>query len=621
MKKSIIILFSIFLFVFLLSFQKLPVADLWWLLESGKKILLSGRIFITDIFSFTAYGRPLIIDRWLSELIFYWIYSFSGISGLYVFKALILAFAFLLIYLTAIKKGANQILAWITTLVFAFAAQWKYFFDVRPYIFTYFFIAVFLYIFEKYKEKPSLIIFAIVPLQWLWANLHGGFMTGFALQIILFASLVLQRNQKRVKDITITLLLSFGASFINPSGVKLFLYPFSLLLLRESAFNRHLIEWIPPHQLYGWVRLDFFLIILTAIFILINIRKAQIFDILIFLTFSFLAVSGARHIPLFAIACTPVFAFYIQPLLERITSSHVFKFMKFNQSLSARIYLFAPLAFILLLLLLFLPRISRMPLENLAMEKTLFPYYAINFIKANNLQGRMFNPYEWGGYLMWRLYPQYLVFIDGRADLLYSEETYNDAISIMFGKDGWDSLLKKYGISFALCNLWTGNNELLHYKMQQSKDWLMIYKDDICAIFIRKSCENADLIKKLKEKKLVFPESPYLDFQQGQDFIKQGKLKEAIESFKKALELDPSYSKAYVSLGYIYGTMKNYDMAEFCFNKALEIEPATPRAHYNLGILYRKQSALFRAKSEFKKELEIDPDFDLAKKEIQNLEK
>src|SRR5262249_13612871 len=44
-----------------------------------------------------------------------------------------------------------------------------------------------------------------------------------------------------------------------------------------------------------------------------------------------------------------------------------------------------------------------------------YPVGAADFLVAHRVTGPIFNVYEQGGYLMWRLWPQAKVFIDGRA--------------------------------------------------------------------------------------------------------------------------------------------------------------------------------------------------------------
>ena len=76
-----------------------------------------------------------------------------------------------------------------------------------------------------------------------------------------------------------------------------------------------------------------------------------------------------------------------------------------------------------------------------------YPEKGAAYIEAQQPGARVFNLYEWGGYLIDRLYPDERVFIDGRADLhgdLVPE--YQD---IARGK-GWQEAFERYGIDVAL---------------------------------------------------------------------------------------------------------------------------------------------------------------------------
>ena len=51
---------------------------------------------------------------------------------------------------------------------------------------------------------------------------------------------------------------------------------------------------------------------------------------------------------------------------------------------------------------------------------------AVEFLRAHPESGAIYNDYGWGGYLIWKLYPQRKVYIDGRADVYgdaFMEET------------------------------------------------------------------------------------------------------------------------------------------------------------------------------------------------------
>src|SRR5207244_3225730 len=57
------------------------------------------------------------------------------------------------------------------------------------------------------------------------------------------------------------------------------------------------------------------------------------------------------------------------------------------------------------------------------------PAGAADYILTHHLTGPIFNTYEQGGYLIWRVSPQTRVFIDGRS---LSETVYRDYNQVLF---------------------------------------------------------------------------------------------------------------------------------------------------------------------------------------------
>lgn len=65
-------------------------------------------------------------------------------------------------------------------------------------------------------------------------------------------------------------------------------------------------------------------------------------------------------------------------------------------------------------------------------------------------------------------------------------------------------------------------------------------------------------------------------FQTGMELLAHGKPHEAMNYFREAVEADPFCVEAQIELGYILGTMENYEEALDCFNNALKIEKTFP---------------------------------------------
>jgi len=106
------------------------------------------------------------------------------------------------------------------------------------------------------------------------------------------------------------------------------------------------------------------------------------------------------------------------------------------------------------------------------------PRNTVEWIRVNHPEGRMFNSYNWGGYLQWEL-PAYPVFIDGRADL-YGEQTINDWWSIVHATEEGIRLLDQWQVNFVVLEPgWPILDRLAQ------NGWQVLYEDDIAIVMSR----------------------------------------------------------------------------------------------------------------------------------------
>ena len=92
----------------------------------------------------------------------------------------------------------------------------------------------------------------------------------------------------------------------------------------------------------------------------------------------------------------------------------------------------------------------------------------------------MFNSFLWGGYLLYRLWPEYTVFIDGQTDF-YGEALTREYTHVISLSDGWEAVLRKYDISWALI---TSDRPLVR-ALQNELEWRILYRDET-AVILRK---------------------------------------------------------------------------------------------------------------------------------------
>lgn len=104
----------------------------------------------------------------------------------------------------------------------------------------------------------------------------------------------------------------------------------------------------------------------------------------------------------------------------------------------------------------------------------------------------------------------------------------------------------------------------------------------------------------------------------GVELLKQDRLAEAAEEFRRAVELEPDYAPTRLNLAYIYDRQGRIEEAITEYRKAITLEPTNLLAHNNLGVLYDKQSRYEEAMGEFQEALKIDPSDATALKNLEN---
>jgi hypothetical protein len=102
------------------------------------------------------------------------------------------------------------------------------------------------------------------------------------------------------------------------------------------------------------------------------------------------------------------------------------------------------------------------------------------FLDQQNLPAPILNSYNFGGYLIWKLYPRYHVYIDGRADL-YGDQFLNDFIQIYEVNVDPRPALERAGIRTIIVE---PGSTLAGY-LRSQKDWNRAYEDPVAVIFTR----------------------------------------------------------------------------------------------------------------------------------------
>jgi len=465
--------------------------DLWWHLRTGQWIVETGHIPHSDPFSFTRFGRPWVSHEWLTEVTFYELWKHLGFTGLIVFSAILTSIGFMLLYFRC--PGKRHWAAAATAIgAFASAPSW----GVRPQMFTFTLASLLLWLVERAEERPRL-LFWIPPLFLLWLNLHAGFALGLAILLAYAVGLLLETAVGSIPWpeasailLRVLLLLIAGLALVplNPSGAELYRYPFDTL--RSPGMRSLIGEWFSP-DFHDWLYrplLLVWLLLLTAL----ACSRAQPRGraIVPLLVTAFAALDAVRHIPIFVLLAMPIIASALarslpSALRER-TPPALFRPV-FN---GAVIVLTAVLASV---------KLAGLAGNQQASEAKHFPQKAVAFLQAGDYPRGVFVYYDWGGYAVWKLYPEYRVFVDGRADL-YGDDLLGQFKTAMLLRTGWQKVLDSWNVEAVLLP----PSSALAQGLLLDRSWRAIFSDSEAIILVRgrQTAENAALSTKSMPKEL-----------------------------------------------------------------------------------------------------------------------
>ncbi|MDQ5985968.1 MAG: hypothetical protein CSYNP_01686 [Syntrophus sp. SKADARSKE-3] len=464
-------------FVTLFS-RNLSDNDLWGYLSFGRVFWEDGYFPFYDIFAYTPIKSFWVYHEWLTGVIFYIICKYTGPAGLQLFRYILILFTIYLIYMVALKKGGNPLSA-VIALIPAMALISFGYVPVRAQIFTYFFFILTVYILEDAKrtEKWS-VLWWLVPIQILWCNLHGGFVAGIGL-IGLYALGEALSRKKFLPYIMIGGIATL-ATLINPYGIKYWTY----MIYAVGMPRPEIEEWmsvlnaIRKHYqtlpVYTFLALAFLSSILFAFR-----QKKSLTDFLVLVVTIYLGLVHVRHNALFAI----IFGSFVPSMLsecwEKWKEKYFLRryFSWIPQALPAAMFLA-----VYLLINSFLS-LTVVPSFTLLAPSPYFPAGAVHWIKTNQIQGHILPHFDWGEFLIWKLYPDCRVAMDGRYESVYEDYVSQEYFDFLMGRDTWDIFLRKYHHDMVLIV----PNTRTCWLMLKEPDWRVAYRDDGSVLFVRKS--------------------------------------------------------------------------------------------------------------------------------------
>lgn len=458
-------------------------ADVWWHLRAGQHTLTHGMIY-TDPFSFTQINLEWTNSSWGTQLILYGFWKIAGNFGLAIYTSVLATAGMWVVY--RMSSGGVYLRAFALVIGAATAAV---FWSPRPQMVSFLLSTIMLYILQQHKRRKVDRLWVIPIMMALWSNLHAGFSLGFVLLAGSIAGEIAGNifNPKGefvvpwsgVRKLVIVTLISLATACINPYGLKILAVPFQTITV--GALQNYILEWNSPnfHERQVWP----FAFLMLAVFGAAGASKKGLDwrDFVMVSGTFFLGLLAGRNISLFAVIATPVLTYHLNDALnergwvvrpvQRVTP----RMARLNAVLVGVILLGA-LAKVLLVL---------DPKTVDEAQRRFLPISAVEYLKAENPAGPMFNSYNWGGFLMFVL-PDRPVFVDGRTDMYGDAFLSGVYIQTATGSAGWQDTLKRYGINLVVMEVDSG----LARSLRDEPGWKLTYEDKLAAIFVREGANE-----------------------------------------------------------------------------------------------------------------------------------
>jgi hypothetical protein len=442
--------------------------DFWWHLKTGQYIAETHALPATDPFAYTtpaaaAYPGEQRVRRfnltheWLSQLAMYAVYALSGFPGIVLVRAILLIAicglaGFLAARLSASLPAGILAACAAASVMVGFTAD-------RPGVVTFLGVAVFVTLLELRRGW-----WALPPLMLVWANCHGGFFLGW---VALLAYSVTTR-ERRLWLATACAILVSG---VNPNGFGVIE---TLLDYRRSPMTRDLIEWHRP-SLWGAPYGFDILLYLAALALALGRKRVQPAQWILFAAFATASLMAFRNAPLIGFLAPVLIAAYFP---WRISVSRGVAWAGAALAPVAMAAGFGHGGF------------------QLRVAQWTIPEGAAQYLAERHIRGPIFNTYEEGGYLIWKLWPRERVFMDGRA---LSESVYRDYNAILYNAGSYADqvtgpraeLLDRYGVQTVIMNTMDYVSGTLYplaigLANPVSDEWKLVYDDPQALIFTRR---------------------------------------------------------------------------------------------------------------------------------------
>jgi len=599
-KERNIVAFTLLFLITLPMLTKIFTSDFGTHIAQGRQIVQTLTLPDTEYLNYPSLGRHNPNGEWGFQAILYLAFSIGGVYGVSFLVWAVVFATFLLLHRAAILRGAHPLLAVLT--IFAFSGFLRIRIQPRPEIFTYFFVALTIFLFSEYffgtRKK---LIYLFPPAVLVWANSHPTYLMAFLLCGAFVADRLahaIWRKEFRWETLKAWIfppvlvgLAGLILCGLNPHGYNAILTPLHLLARGTgggggSSILMSISELTPVKGTGFFVYYK-----AAAVFAVVSLllglagRRIYLLDLFLFAIAFKGAWDSARAVSMMGLFLSQGTSLHLTGFFSRLPEwfpgvtvgktkfppkekqrrkekaplreSPVPELRRrpLGPVVIASVAVFALIAFGGTTLVFSFSQLE----YGLGMTEHKFSFPAAEFLRKNPIPGKMFNFFDIGGFLDWQLYPQALTFIDGRT---YNQEVFMEHQVVTGAMSGWEKVLEKFGITYIVLKSMDSSGMILPIVpvLANNPDWALVFSDGLFVVFVRNAPELRGYIKAHEIPKGILPQhiiqeayhymflgvSPVVAYQTMSNmFLLLGQRDKAIWALRQALEtVDDPYLRA-----------------------------------------------------------------------------
>jgi tetratricopeptide (TPR) repeat protein len=582
-------------------------SDFFMHLRNGERILESGRLERSEVYSYTTTETEFPNHEWLSNVVMALMWRAGGFDLLVAAKALAAGVLVLLLAASARARGARGLAVPLALLVGVVLMRFRLY--TRPEIFTLLFLPVVdLLCLGALASPPRRRVWLIPVGCVVWANLHPGVVLApiviatHGIGALLSGRLPLLASRGLPRDGRRLLLVAAAcvpAMMVTPYGAGIFT-PLIRIATSDTIRAAAVREWLPPT--FADFQVFFGVLVAGSVLLIAVSRRVAAADMALWFGFALLALRSLRHVGVFAVVGAPVLAWALTAASAAIAAAS----SRFTPTLGRFVNPTVRTTVVAVLIVaatagLLSPRASFLHQDQsrhyrfgLGLDNLTAPIASVDLLEEWELPGPLYNSWGFGGYLMWRVWPRLQVFADGR-DYMYVD-LYKELQSTPF-----DVVVASRGVrTFLIAHDDIPGLDFVH----RAPDKLLVAFDDRAQLWTDRSAVAAR--PSLRPLEHLRPESLSLDWYRD---LSPEEQREAERSAILAVERASGHARPWALLGQVQRRRGQVEQAVLAYERAVSLDRGQASYANNLGACLldtgntEKAAAWFRSASRFDPEM------------------